>query len=1547
MENPLGKQAAWGHNKLADLGLHPVTIQWFQKAFPSPTEVQRQGWTAIRSGQDTLIAAPTGSGKTLTAFLIALDQLIQEDLKYGGVLRGLPAETRVLYISPLKALSNDVRKNLEHPLLEIQEEARLMGLEPPQIRTLVRTGDTPPSQRQSMLRKPPHILVTTPESLYLLLTTDKGRTLLSTVKTVIVDEIHALIRDKRGSHLALSLARLDHICAEKPQRIGLSATQKPLEQVAQFLTGSSAEPKAVHVINVGHLRTLDLGLEAPASPLSAVCSHDQWTEVYMRLVDLIRAHQSTLIFVNTRKLAERVCFHLSQILGEDQVQSHHGSLAKEHRLKAEEQLKAGQLKAIVATASLELGIDVGAVDLVCQIGSPRAIATFLQRVGRAGHSVLGTPKGRLFALTRDELVEATALLWAVREGALDALVIPEQPLDILAQQVIAEACCHNTDQPLTVDHLWGLVKEAYPYRHLERGTFDQLINSLVEGFAPGRQRRSYLTLDRLTGVLRARKGARLAAVTSGGAIPELGDFRVVVEDDGSVVGSVNEEFALESSRGDVFLLGNSSWQIVQLRGMDLFVRDAQGAPPTIPFWFGESPGRTPELSAYVSQLRDQMSGMIDLGSLEASPLGDLESVDQLLALDPEPYRPARGWLETTLGLHPWLSMQLVHYMAVQKAAMGILPTQKNVVFERFFDDTSGMQLVIHSPYGMRINKGFGLALRKRFCRSFDFELQASADNDGIVLSLSDQQSFATDQLFSMLTPANVKALLEQAILQAPLFNLRWRWNTNRALAVLRSMAGKRIPPVLQRFRADDLMTAVFPAQTQCKENVVGDIPIPDHPLIRQTMDDCLYEAIDLVGLIALLNQVQNQEVRFLAVDTREPSPFSYQLLNAMPYAFLDDAPLEERRTRALTLRRTLPLGDLKDLARLDPDAIAIVQQQVWPEIHGHEDLAETLTLLGAISKGDLFTKNPRPEDQASLETWMRELQRQKRALEISLEISLAPHGPVLWVPLDQLDLVLAALSHQKSPMTKSPDLNLPKAFARVFSIEDATEFLVKSYMDTHPILWGSELPQHLGLDPSLVAAVLAKLESEGALVRGHFTTLPDESTANLDRPLAKISPLQVQWCERRLLARIHRLTIDGLRSQIKPVSVAEFFHFLVEHQGASPTSIGSGRDQLPKVLDQLQGFEAPAGMWESEILGLRIHDYQTRWLDDLTLSGTWSWGRLTAVPGEYGTGSSTVEPPANPLPPSGGMNRIVSISFCPRMDLEWMIDPERLKTSPISLPPEDPNEPVYRILKDYGALFFPEILAKVRGLESELQDQLSELSRRGLIHGDGFGAIRDLVQKSRSNSSSARSPAGGLKGRLRARFSQRSGTGGSNSMTGGGRWSVFPPPFLSLTEFDPEARAYRWAEVLLKRYGVVFKALLSREQAAPSWPVILRALRLMEARGEVRGGQFVAGPWGEQFAKEETIARLRSFRGKTALWTVIHAADPLNLVGTLLNREGEKVPATHRVVLGIVDGEVVAKRLGTEIVFLKVVSKPLEFELRQSLLLMGSFRSQLWQRSRR
>jgi ATP-dependent helicase Lhr and Lhr-like helicase len=1455
---------------------HPAVANWFIKQFAQPTEPQAKAWPSIKDYRHTLIAAPTGSGKTLSAFLAAIDDLVRQ-----GIDGKLEDATQVVYVSPLKALSNDIQRNLQQPLAGIQAELREMGVPEFEIRTLVRTGDTPSAERAKMTRRPPHIIVTTPESLYLLLTSEGGRAMLRTTRTLIVDEIHALVRDKRGSHLSLSVERLERIVEGPLVRIGLSATQRPIEQVAAFLVGAGSNHTShkteCSVIDTGHIRKIDLAVELPRSPLEAVMSGEVWGEVYDRLAELINESRTTLVFVNTRRMAERVARHLAERIGEENVTSHHGSLSRERRFIAEQRLKAGELRALVATASLELGIDIGAVDLVCQLCSTRSIATLLQRVGRSGHSVGGFPKGRLFPTSRDELVECAALIDAARRGELDHLVIPEKPLDILAQQIVAAVACEEWAE----EELFNLVRRAYPYRGLSREEFDDAIRMLSEGYTTRLGRRNaYLHHDAVNHRLRARKGARLTALTNGGAIPDTADFDVILDPEETFIGTVNEDFAVESLAGDIFQLGNTSWRITRVEKGRVRVVDAEGQPPTIPFWLGEAPGRTDELSKAVSRLRTEITERSD----------------------------ALSWLVDELGVGRPAAEQLVEYLTTAKLALGVMPSQQTLVLERFFDESGGTQLVIHSPFGSRLNRAWGLALRKRFCRKFNFELQAAATEDAIILSLSLSHSFPLEDVFGFLKSSSVRDLLIQALLDAPMFTARWRWNANRALAIVRRRGGRKIAPQLQRMESEDLLAAVFPDQVACGENIVGDREIPDHPLVAQTIRDCLEEAMDIDGLEALLASIEKGEKGekiLVARDLREPSPLSLEILNARPYAFLDDAPLEERRTQAVMSRRWLDPETAADLGTLDQAAIDQVREESWPQAESADELHDILLQLGFITalegcagRPHLFGKAENGDSGSGWEEYFAELVSGRRAA------SLHVGEKVFWVAAERLLHLLTVYPDA----TLEPEIKSPTKEITTVSPDEGLVEILRGRLEAIGPVTAESLAETMALPIYAVESALMSLESEGFVMRGRFTPVAPSGDLRVGAERGSRIGLvdgtslgaargadlgQTEWCVRRLLARIHRYTLNRLRKEIEPVSPADFMRFLLTWQRVAPGGRGEGPESLSAIVDQLEGFEAAAGAWEGEILPARLEAYEPAWLDSLCLSGRIVWTRLSPQKGLVkGVGSGPV--------------RSTPIALLNRKNLAaWdMAFPQPKANDAVESRMSSSTQLVYDHLLGHGASFFADFVENTGLLKTQVEEALAELVAGGVITADSFTGLRALLTPSNkrpSNHNAKRKAPATLFGMENAgRWSrvQRKG----RSLDGAGLLTSGKAGVGSLSITNSNAMntelVERIARVLLRRYGVVFRKLMDREGMTLPWRELLRALRRLEARGEIRGGRFVAGVAGEQFALNEAVSALRSIRRKEPDGALISvsAADPLNLVGIVL--PGARVPVipTNRIL---------------------------------------------------
>ncbi|MCC6436789.1 MAG: DEAD/DEAH box helicase [Acidimicrobiales bacterium] len=1409
-------------------GFHPAVRAWFTERFPDgPSPPQVGGWPAIAAGRDTLIAAPTGSGKTLSGFLVGIDRL------YRAHARGEPTAGRLqlIYVSPLRALAVDIKENLERPLQEIATVAKRLGLPAPDIRIGVRTGDTTSSARAALVRKPPNLLVTTPESLYLLLTAPRSRRVLTTVDTVIVDEIHALARDKRGAHLALSLERLEALTERRPVRIGLSATQKPIETVARLLVGARTEPDgavACTVVDTGHRRTLDLDLELPGGELEAIASAEHLGDALDRIAELVAQHRTTLVFVNTRNLAERVAHQLGERLGEDAVAAHHGSLSKDRRLRVETRLRAGELRALVATASLELGIDVGPVDLVCQLGSPRSLATFLQRVGRSGHNRYGVPKGRIFPLTRDELIECAALLHGVRAGRLDALEPPIAPLDILAQQLIAEAATERC----RIEDLYELVRRAAPYAELDRAAFDRVVELIAAGVPTGRgPRGDHVHLDRINGEVSGRRGARLAAVTSGGAIPELADYRVLAEPDELLVGTVNEEWATESTAGDVFLLGTHTWRIRRIEPGVVRVVDAEGADPTVPFWRGEAPGRTRELSEEVSHLRAVVDGYLAAEDADG----------------------ARRWLVDAALLPDAAAVQVVAYLAATRAVLGLVPTREELVIERFFDESGGMQLVVHSPYGARLNRAFGLALRKRFCVTFDFELQAAASDDAVVLSLGPQHSFALESVPRFLRADSVETVLRQAVLvpPSPMFVARWRWNLNRSLVVLRWKGGRKHPPAIQRMEADDVMATVFPQAAACQENVSGPLEIPDHPLVTQTMHDTLTEAMDVAGLRALLGDIEGGRVQVHCRDTVEPSPMSHEILVGKPFTFLDDGEAADRRTRQVKLRRGLPVS-LEEIGRLDPAAIARIEAEVAADPRSADELHDVLMAL--------LSAAPEPAWQH----WFEQLRAAGRAEMVHIGRAAR------WCATEAIGLVAAlhpgATDEHGAPLVAAggPDA------------EHAARQAVRGRLDHAGPMTEAELAAACGLSTGDIAIAVAALEAEGFAIRGRFRARarPSEgSGAGADAE---------QWCARRVLARIHVASQTRRRRGIEPATAAQFMRFLFRWQHVEPATRLRGDDALLDLVEQLQGWHAPAAAWEASILAARVERYHPDQLDRVGHAGLVTWGRLSLPTDPAGSEPADAGPGPGP---ARRASRTTAITLCTRADLGWLSAAARGDQAP-TIPVGTVLAELVDALRVGGARFLRELAGDTGHDHATVEAALWDGVARGVLSADSFWALRSLFasrRPDRSDGGAAVLRPSPTRGRLR-----RGAAGGR--APGEGRWALLPPP---PAHAEPDELAEAVAEQLLCRWGVVFRDLAVREQLVLPWREIQWALRRLEARGTIRGGRFVSGFSGEQYALPEAADALaqvsKASVGEGDDRIVISAADPLNLTGVIT--PGRRVPA--------------------------------------------------------
>jgi ATP-dependent helicase Lhr and Lhr-like helicase len=1576
---------------------HPIVQEWFLTKFGSPTEPQIAGWPAILRGEPTLISAPTGSGKTLSAFLVCIDKLLR-----AAIEGRLAAHTHVVYISPLKALSNDIQKNLDAPLAEIQQLAIARGYLCPEIRTGVRTGDTLTKHRLAMLKHPPHILVTTPESLYILLTAGKSRQNLTRVQTVIVDEIHAIADDKRGAHLALTLERLDAlVCGENhlapgamltglntpPQRIGLSATQNPIELVANFLTGNAPDRQPATTIQVGQRRTLDLAIEVPSTELTSITSIAMWDEIYDKLAALAEQHRSTLVFVNTRKLVEKISFELSNRLGEDAVAAHHGSLSRTLRLDAEQRLKSGQCKILIATASLELGIDIGTVDLVCQIATTRAVAVAMQRVGRAGHWRGAIPKGRFFATTRDDLLEQAALLRKMAAGELDLLEIPDVPIDVLMQQIVATVGAESWDETA----LYNVLRRAYSYRNLTPEQYEELLALLHNGIENSRGRYgAYILRDQVQGHLHARRGSRSIAISNGGAIPDTSIFAVMLQPENVQIATLDEHFAVDSSPGDVVLLGNTSWRIQRVDPSGkVLVEDAHGAPPSIPFWEGEAPQRTSVLCDGVSDLRHE----IDLRTNNITPstlLGTPRLIHPLESGTPSlihplesgtpslqawaSYPPEEGalapgvcspehahespqaqlldtiaFLQRECFLSASAALQLITYIVHGRAVLGAVPTKTTIIAERFFDEGGGQQLILHAPFGGRINKAWGLALRKRFCRGFTFELQAAATDNGINISLAEQHSFPLAEVFHFLTTLTARELLEQASIASPLFKNRWRWAAGRSLQLLRMQKGKRVAPQIQRTRSDDLLASVFPHASVCPETMVGDIEIPDHPLVREVMKDTLTEAMDIEGLLEILEGIAAGTIRCIAVDTPIPSLFAHELINAMPYAFLDPEDAAARRTRAVSTRGNVPSNLPEAPGRIDPAAIATVRTQLWPDLRDEHELHDLLLQLIALPLSFLEREaagNPHFTQHWPL--FFDRLAQQGRAHCIDIE------GSPAWIATERLEA--AALLWPKHLSTPSFQARVSQPSAEKGALAPgvcspssattspratATTQLTQGYLQ----LLGPTTSEHLAalthLHPRDIHQSLLTMEIQGLALRGVF----EHPAPPADAPHA------IEWCERRILQRIHRLTLGTLRKQVEPVTPAIFMRWLLDWHHLAPQTQLTGEEAVLAAIEQLEGFEAPAIEWERTLLPARVANYSPQWLDNLCLAGVLAWGRISPHPAWTTSSASSTNLSSRPksapfadaaerpavlgddlsAPARTGPRRVIPttaapITFYLRDSSEWLhhalasksID-EAILTQ--SLSPE--AQTVRTLLREHGAAFTADLQRLSNLTKLQTTTALWELATAGLASADGFDQLRAMMDPRRKSAATAATPATSLRKRAAARTTagrwsllQPATTSGAGapSMTASSSW-VGSHKLTTATDAErdraiaaakqTDAALDAHARILLCRYGVLFRELLAREANAPKWRDLLPILRRLEARGEIRGGRFVSGPFGEQYVLPEAVDSLRKARTQHASRAAesaitVAAADPLNLAGILV--PGDRIPAIPGRTVSFLNG---------------------------------------------
>ncbi|HXN12770.1 MAG TPA: crosslink repair DNA glycosylase YcaQ family protein [Candidatus Acidoferrales bacterium] len=1228
---------------------HPAVRAWFERRFDAPSRAQELGWPVIGaaidpSGFDVLLCAPTGSGKTLAAFMWAINGLVIDAAR-----DALRDEVSVLYVSPLKALANDIRLNLEEPLHGVRDTGAESSLDLSRIRAGLRTGDTSASERTAMLRRPPHILVTTPESLFILLTSPKFREKLAGVRHVIVDELHALAGNKRGAHLALTLERLERFVTSRgnarPNRIGLSATLNPIEKLAGFLAGyevtrdGARSPRPIKIVRADdRVREMDLQVIAPGPELGPLATHPHWEAMYDEVARLIGEHRTTLVFTLSRRHAERVALNLQKRLGTDAVMAHHGSLARSERLIAEQRLKRGELKAIVATASLELGIDVGAVELVCQLDTPKSISAAIQRIGRSGHSLGATPKGRFFALTTDDLLECGAAVRAIRRGHLDEVEIPMGCVDIAAQQIVAIAA---EEDEISEADLLRVLRSAYNFGDLDAAKLRHLLEQLaaelperVMGAAPK------IFFDRVNARVRPRRSARLSAITSGGTIPEAGNYDVVIESEGRKVGDVEEDFAQESSRGDVFSLGSMPWQIQRSSRGRLMVEPAPGMAPTLPFWLTEAGGRSPAMSAEISDLRHEIWNRLERN----------ESAEE--------------WLMDECAMSERAATQAADYVRRGVEALGAIPDDKTVVVERFFDGLGGTQIVIHTPFGIRLNRGLGLAIRKRLCQSFDFEIQASAIDDGVLLALNSRHSFPLDTLFSMLKARNARDVLIQAVLAAPMFEVRFRHVATRALAVMRSSRGKKVPAWIQRLRSQELLSSIFPGQQACFENRPGAIELPDHFVIQETIRECLEESTDLPRTIQLLEGIESSAIRTVAVDAIAPSVFAHRLLLAWDYSFLDDGERANRRSRTVTMNRGMAEDvfrkeDLSDL--LSAEAVDAVVAEVTGRTAGRKPRSrdESYELIRAHGSLTLAEVEERVGEGAR--AMLAELDTEGRIARVSLA------GESVERIIVSEDKQIFAAAYDGGP-----------------NDEAARAELVRRALKTSGPTTADEVATRLSIKMSAVEQSLAALEGQGAIFRGHFTRSDT-----------------IQWCDRYNLERIHRMTLARVRAEIEPCADHEYAAFRLRWMHVGGTELPADQSGVATVLDQLSGIAATPEIWEHAILPARIAGYRPEMLDLVCMSGQMKW---VAVPGESVEGAHPASVPSR-------------ITFVARKASLFV--PHEVQAV------EDAKQQaVLEALGAAGAQYLDEVAERANVSERDALSALWRMAAQGRVSNDNFAPLR-------------------------------------------------------------------------------------------------------------------------------------------------------------------------------------------------------------------------------
>ena len=1471
-------------NHLSALFSPPVWA-WLEESFPQPTPPQIQGWPAIERGEHTLILAPTGSGKTLAAFLWGIDRL------YRDLTADTPLEpgVRILYISPLKALNNDVYRNLRLPLRGIRRTAQSMDLPFPDIRVATRSGDTPTRERQAMLRKPPHILITTPESLYLMLTSPRAREIFRSVQTVIVDEIHTLAGNKRGVHLSLSLERLTHHAETPPQRIGLSATIRPLAEVARFLGGNEGDqPRPVTLIDAATPKAMDLRVVSLVEDFSALDGDSIWPILIPRLITLIEQHRTTLIFCKSRRQAERVANRLNEQLaaGEPEaenvmladgvvsgiglmgtgtgsqpaaIRAHHGSMSREARLEMERDLKKGRLKALVATSSLELGIDIGSIDLVVQLHAPKSVAQGLQRVGRSGHLVGQTSYGRLFPLHREDVMEAAAVAGGMLHGTVEPTITPRNPLDVLAQQIVAMVSVIAWGE----DDLYRLVRGAYAYGDLTPSAFRAVLE-MLSGRYPSevhQQLRARLDWDRVNQRLNPLPGARTLALTNGGTITDRGMFAAYRAESRTKLGDLDEEFVYESRTGDTFMLGSQVWRVVEITNDRVLVREAPGAVPRMPFWRGEFAWRAFDLGRRIGRFRRHVAARIQaIGAAWDS----YHEITQ--HRESQPVRKLITWLGDDFALNAHAAWQVIDYVVSQLDSSGAISSDRTIIVEIFPDDMGLPQLVVHSPFGGRVNGPWSLALAGAIREQTGINVEAQSNDDGILLRLPDATATFPDNLVASLGPGAAREYLMRELPDSAIFGAQFRQNAARALLLPGGGPGKRTPFWLQRLKAKDLMQVVR--------------QFDDFPIIIETYRDCLEDVMDLPHLEHLLGEIERGEVAVIVNEPALPSPLAIGLMRQFIdiYLYEWDAPRAERQLQQLTVNRDLLQDVLKDVdlgELLNPAALGSMAGQLQHTAETARARSPEELALILAQMGDLTTAEIAERTVIEPATWLQTLANQDRLGQLPLPTAAGPE--TRWVSADLHFEYTAAFGLK---------LEAGTADTPAIDPEMARQTILTRFLSYSGPLTMAEIRARYDFPVDWLAEALAEQVTAGNLAQGRF------SDSAQDEP---------QFLTRRNLEQAHRRSISLLRREVQPVPFTLYADFLATWQG-----IGGQDQDLPAVLAQLRALPVPALVWERDLLPARLPTFQPATLEALCRQGEVVW-----VAG------------------GGATLKQSRLRFLFRGDGNTFLTPPPDDLTVL----DDDARQVYALLKSEGALFLSDMQSVLRWPEARLQTALATLAGQSLVTNDSLATLRRLMKipapkptPDRHQSSLAAELAARRQGqssgrgrsrrpsratyqaakrRVQDRLAQQVSVVLPEPSAGQGRWSLVHRLGVLGGALSLEEQVARQARQLLQRWGVVTRETLAAEEGAWDWGLLYAHLSLLEMRGEVRRGVFVSGLPGLQFALPEVVEALRTRRDEPlpepepAALMVLNACDPANLYGPSavqgpLTAAGEPLTFTRR-----------------------------------------------------